>query len=118
MKTQKFNVLCVTKTYRLKCYDPWQIKKHQPITGQALLEIVICRNFNVPLAKTIVLFNEKKYTLVEVKTGLKDCSITLAVDVDDPPFDRWELHTDQPTSESSREELLIIAREEIEKNKN
>lgn len=103
-RTQKFNVLLVTK----KCNA--ETKWHTPIYGPAEVFTVSSKELGVRIVKTMVRFQGMERELLYVRSGLSGTAVTLAIDCPDDPFKVWELYTDTPTEGNTSDTVLKIAR--------
>tara|TARA_Y100000310_G_scaffold234036_1_gene236945 strand:+ start:1798 stop:2313 length:516 start_codon:yes stop_codon:yes gene_type:complete len=102
-----FNVLCVTQRHSKEQEERMQkaniirtIKWHQPITGQAVLEVIGVQMGEVQVPAEIrITFNEMSCEFLYFRTGLGGCTHVIAVKalMQSRYYDVWELYTDELT---------------------
>lgn len=109
----QFVVLCVTKLSSKKAGVQLVCK---PLQGPAKLVLVTNKEFADFPTEMNIHFMGNSLTFLRAKAGLNGTAVTLVAEVEEGPYDTWELHTDVPLPGFSIEMVRHSARTELEEH--
>ncbi len=108
MKTQTFNVVCVTKR------NNQRVSFHEEGTGLATTLVKWNERNGLNFPELWIKFGEWEYPVLSVRTGLDGTATTIAIEKrDESPYKIWELYTDHSPHGVPASEIRSIAQKAI-----